>query len=146
MPYKDRAKQNAYQLRRLRRRREAWFKQNGPCVDCGTWQDLELDHVNAATKAEHRVWSWSAPRRGAELRKCVARCHDCHERKTYAASEYQTPVGERNGSAVLTEWDVREIRNLLAGGLTFQALADRFMVHRITIMQACRRRTWRHVM
>ena len=64
-------------------RRKAWFKENGPCVDCGTWENLELDHEDPATKVDHAVWSWSQTRRLAELAKCKVRCHRCHARKSH---------------------------------------------------------------
>jgi len=54
--------------------------------------------------------------------------------------------GERNGSAVLTEDNVREIRRLYAGqGWTLQSLAERFGVVKGTINFIVRRKTWRHV-
>lgn len=63
-------------------RRVKWFKDNGPCVDCGTWERLELDHEDPKTKVHHSVWSWADDRRTFELAKCKARCHGCHLEKT----------------------------------------------------------------
>ena len=78
MPYKDPAKQRQYQLEYMRKRRQAWFDENGPCQHCGSDQDLELHHVDSSTKVDHKVWSWSRERREAELAKCIALCNDCH--------------------------------------------------------------------
>lgn len=78
----------AYQRRWYREvmkvRRETWFAENGPCVDCGSWDKLELDHVDPSTKENHAVWSWAESRRIAELAKCRPRCKPCHLKKTIA--------------------------------------------------------------
>lgn len=145
MPYKDRKKQSAYQVAWVRRRRESWFTENGPCVDCGSPDELELDHVNAALKVSHRIWSWSAARRDAELRKCVARCRPCHKRKTVEAGELDPVVGEANGSAKLTAPQVRLIRSLRQQGVIYDRLAQMFAVDPRTVKNVCHRRTWKHV-
>jgi len=79
MPYKDRAKKQEHDRRRLAARRAAWFAENGPCIDCGRWDDLELDHIDPVQKVSHRIWSWSWPRIYAETAKCVVRCRSCHQ-------------------------------------------------------------------
>lgn len=84
MGYKDAAKQRAYQREWVRKRRAAWLHENGPCA-CGSWESLEVDHVDPAGKVTHAVWSWSAERRGVELAKCQVLCARCHLRKTLAA-------------------------------------------------------------
>lgn len=53
--------------------------------------------------------------------------------------------GERNGAAVLTEADVREIRRRRAAGETLRSIARGFAVARGTITFIVRRKTWRHV-
>lgn len=82
MPYADPVKQREYQRNFLRARREQWLEENGPCVDCGSWQQLEVDHEDPSTKVTHSVWSWRAARREIELRKCRPRCRRCHLAKT----------------------------------------------------------------
>lgn len=82
MPYKDKAAQRAYQRDWMKQRRQAWFEANGPCVDCGASEHLEVDHADASLKVAHRVWSWAEDRRLAELEKCVVRCQSCHKKKT----------------------------------------------------------------
>lgn len=81
MPYKDPAERTAYQRKWMRARRETWLQQNGPCR-CGSWADLEVDHVDPSQKVSHRIWSWSESRRAAELAKCQVLCGDCHKAKT----------------------------------------------------------------
>lgn len=63
-------------------RRRKWFQENGPCKNCGTWENLELDHIDPSTKITHKIWSWSDKRRLAELAKCQVLCYDCHKEKT----------------------------------------------------------------
>lgn len=59
------------------KRKNEWFAANGPC-SCGSWDSLELHHVDPKTKIGHNVWSWAEERRNAELAKCVAKCRKCH--------------------------------------------------------------------
>jgi hypothetical protein len=66
----------------MKKRRAQWFADNGPCVDCGSSESLEVDHVDPSTKVNHLVWSWSEKRRVAELEKCQVRCHKCHKKKS----------------------------------------------------------------
>ena len=79
---KWKAAQKAWYERVVKERRRKWFAENGPCVDCGTWDNLELDHVDPSTKVSHTVWSWGDAKRLEELEKCKARCHGCHLEKT----------------------------------------------------------------
>lgn len=78
MPYKDRAKQNAFNLRSMKARREAWLSENGPCVQCSSWLELQVHHRDKATKVSHNVWSWRQERRIEELAKCDVLCKKCH--------------------------------------------------------------------
>lgn len=82
MPHKDPEQRRKYHREWSRKRRDQWFKENGPCVDCLSWNDLELDHNDRKSKVSHNVWSWSKERRETELMKCVARCVKCHRIKT----------------------------------------------------------------
>lgn len=91
MPYADKAQRAAYQVEWMSRRRLAWLAENGPCANCGSTEDLEVDHVDPAQKVSHRVWSWSEARRQGELAKCQALCRTCHHRKT-AADQPERPI------------------------------------------------------
>ncbi len=82
MPYKDKVKQREYQLEWIRQRRIDWLRDNGPCVLCGSTEDLEVDHLDPALKVDHKVWSWSAERRRVELAKCRVLCAECHKIKS----------------------------------------------------------------
>ena len=93
MPYKDKAEQNRYCLERIQRFRRKWLADNGPCRICGSWIDLEVDHVDPQTKVSHRVWSWAAERRNAELAKCQPLCHVCHKHKSDESLKKVAPPG-----------------------------------------------------
>lgn len=83
MPYKNPDDQREYQRLWRARRRSDWLSENGPCVRCGSWEDLEVDHTDRTKKVAHNVWSWSPARREAELAKCQILCHPCHVEKTW---------------------------------------------------------------
>lgn len=82
VPYKDKKRQSEYVVAFRKKRRDAWFAENGPCAACGSWDDLELDHKDRTTKVTHGVWGWSQKRRDEELAKCQALCATCHREKS----------------------------------------------------------------
>lgn len=92
MPYKDLAQQREYQRQWMANQRAVFFAGKS-CVDCGSAEDLELDHLDKTTKADHRVWSWSSKRRQAELEKCVVRCDACHNERHAAERRQDHGVG-----------------------------------------------------
>lgn len=90
MPMATPELQRAYQREWIARRRREWLEENGPCVRCGSWEKLELDHKNRLSKVNHKVWSWRESRRNEELSKCQALCEKCHQLKT--TSELSLPI------------------------------------------------------
>jgi hypothetical protein len=62
-------------------RRAEWFKDKS-CVKCGSEENLEIHHVDPATKVAHQVWTWAKERRDEELSKCEVLCSDCHSIET----------------------------------------------------------------
>lgn len=77
MPLATKEAQREYQRQWVAARRAEWFEGRA-CIDCGGTERLEIDHVDPALKIDSHVWSWSEPRRLAELAKCVVRCQPCH--------------------------------------------------------------------
>jgi hypothetical protein len=146
VPYKDRAIRLAYQAEWKRQRREKWFLEHGPCIDCSSWEGLELDHVDASTKVSHNVFSWSSQRLGKELEKCVVRCRPCHWAKTVASGELRPVQGERHPNAKLNSEQVREIRRIReVEKIPFAEIALRFGVGRVAISQICSGARWGHL-
>lgn len=142
MPMATPEAQREYQRRWMARRRAEWFEANGPCVDCGTWEALELDHVDGAAKVSHRVWSWARVRREAELAKCVARCRPCHDVKSVPEAQH---LGEANGRSRLTADDVLEVRRRAAAGDPYRRIAADYSMSIGSLGKVIRRETWGHV-
>lgn len=82
MAYKNKQKQLEYQVQWMKNRRDSWLSENGPCKNCGSEDNLEVDHINPIEKIDHKVWSWSEIRRREELAKCQVLCKKCHKEKT----------------------------------------------------------------
>lgn len=81
MPYKDKEKQKKFQREWVAKRRETWLSEHGPC-ECGSWEGLEVDHIDPETKVTHKVWSWTRVKREAELAKCRVLCKQCHRQRS----------------------------------------------------------------
>lgn len=143
MPYTDATAQRTYQAQWRARRRAEWFSENGPCVDCKSWDALELDHWDASTKISHRVWTWSSARRDAELAKCEVRCAPCHKLKTVEMME--KPRGQAVGSSKLNPEAVVRIRFLRDSGETFRSIASAYGVSERNVRFICLGVTWRSV-
>ena len=90
MPCRTKAGQREYQRRWVRQRRARWLMDNGPWVQCGSFRDLQVDHIDPSQKVTHAVWSWSDERRATELAKCQVLCASCHRSKT--AAQLSKPV------------------------------------------------------
>lgn len=56
-----------------------------------------------------------------------------------------TPKGMRNGNAVLTDADVRRLRQKAATGVMQKALAKEFGLNPATVSRIVTRKTWNHV-
>jgi hypothetical protein len=82
MPYKNPEQQREYMRKWMANRRNAWLNENGPCKKCGSWENLEVDHIDPSKKVDHKVWSWSEERRNIELAKCQILCSPCHKKKS----------------------------------------------------------------
>ena len=61
------------------------------------------------------------------------------------AAKGRAPVGERSGSAKLTEADVREIRRRVNDGELQRVVAAQFGITQPNVGYIARRETWRHV-
>jgi 5-methylcytosine-specific restriction endonuclease McrA len=81
MPYKDKEKQRQYQREYVAKNRAA-FLDGKSCVECGSVENLEVDHIDPSLKVSHNVWSWAPKRRNEELEKCQVLCNTCHKAKT----------------------------------------------------------------
>ena len=48
-----------YQNKWLQDRRTEWLQENGPCKQCGDWENLEIDHINPSEKQIKIATIWS---------------------------------------------------------------------------------------
>lgn len=81
---KDKHKQ--YELVRYHKKRQKAIEiLGGKCVNCGSTESLEIDHINPDEKEFNisKIWSLSDKRFLKELQKCQLLCHSCHDEKTY---------------------------------------------------------------
>lgn len=134
MPCKTPELQRAYQLKWVHTRRNAWIEsQGGKCVQCGSTEKLEVDHIDPTTKKwkPSSVWSRKQVDRDMELAKCQVLCKECHEIKT--AGENRERKGEKASSSKLKECQVLEIKRQLAEGAQGAALAAQYGVSKGTI-------------
>lgn len=141
MPYKDKKAQSAYQCGRVKKLKEIWLKENGPCKTCGSTENLQVDHLDSSRKTSHRIWSWSETRRIEELAKCQVLCKSCHIIKSH--DEYN--IGEDHFSAKLTEEQVLEIRRRASNGEKQKNLCIRYNVHKSTMSDIVLRKKWKHI-
>jgi hypothetical protein len=98
-PMPTRESQRAYQRRHRAELRREWLLANGPCRWCGSWDDLEVDHLNPYEKDSHTVWTWSESRRAHELAKCQVLCGSCHRAKTAIENRKAIVHGTHSGYA-----------------------------------------------
>ena len=81
MAYKNPDDQRTWQRKAVARRRAEFFSDKS-CVTCGSTHELELDHIDPATKIAHSIWSWARDRMNSEIAKCQVLCKVCHKAKT----------------------------------------------------------------
>ncbi len=81
---KDPDKRKKYHREWIKKRRDAWIKENGPCKECGSSESLEVDHIDPKTKEFNpkNIWSRTKKIRDLELEKCQVLCKKCHRRKS----------------------------------------------------------------
>lgn len=101
---------------------------------------MHVDHVDPATKLDHRVWSWAPDRMAAELVKCQVLCATHHRIKT--AGEQR---GEGSPTAKLTDAEVWLILEATARRERQTVIAGRFGVSRKEVYRIVRGERWAHV-
>jgi len=96
MPYSNPEKHRERTRQRTKERRDLWFKENGPCKICGSWDRLELDHEDPRSKMTHRIWGMCNIKRNSELKKCRPLCYKCHKKKTVIENSSRTLHGTKH--------------------------------------------------
>lgn len=81
----ERAYRRDYDLSRYRTRMaELRAALGGRCVECGSEDDIQIDHIDPATKSFNISTNWGKPKAVLmeELKKCQLLCRSCHKRKS----------------------------------------------------------------
>jgi 5-methylcytosine-specific restriction endonuclease McrA len=89
-------KMNAYMKERWRKRRLSAIEfLGGHCVDCGTEDGLEFDHIDPKTKvcSIAKASSFSELRFWAEVEKCQLLCTPCHLEKSRSNGDFAKNKG-----------------------------------------------------
>ena len=133
--------QREYQRKWVARRRAEWFADKA-CVDCGSIEELQLDHVDPALKVSHSIWSWSKARRDAETAKCVVRCRPCHVIKTVSNGEKAR--GERHGAATISSEVIASIRARAAAGERQVDICKDLGLDKRYVSAIVTRRSWKY--
>jgi hypothetical protein len=129
-------------LAKVLRRREQWVSENGPCIKCSSSHDLHVHHRDPTQKVSHRIWSYRAAKRAAELAKCEVLCRACHSathslltRKAHGIGGYRRgcrcDVCRAARSAQCARYRERHGAKLRAKALAYQAeysFRDRYEV------------------
>lgn len=104
-----------YMANRYHTRRAFFINElGGECVDCGTVDNLEFDHVDCRSKdfnIAKRLCSAPMDILAREIAKCVLRCHNCHIVKSVAIDNSVPHGGGRSGKNRCTCLPCREKRN-----------------------------------
>ena len=69
-----------YQKNWIADRREKFKQELGPCMVCGTEDDIQIHHLKPTEEPSHRIWSLNEDRIRKELEKCVPLCRKCHRK------------------------------------------------------------------
>lgn len=137
-------------LRRYHKRRaDAILQLGGKCNHCGLTENLNFDHIDAATK-EFDIGQLLTAKKSklpAELAKCQLLCTSCHKIKT-ALNKDIAQIGILNPASKLTEAQVIEARSTyMSRSKEFgvRALAKKYGVSHATMQMAISRKTWKHI-
>lgn len=99
MAYQGEAKRK-YQRDWMEARRNDWIEsQGGCCAECGSVENLEVDHIDPSkkTREPRDIWSRTASVREAELALCQVLCAECHKAKTAAEQSHEDFHGTSAG-------------------------------------------------
>jgi 5-methylcytosine-specific restriction endonuclease McrA len=137
----------------LRNYQNAWMKRRrlraiallgGHCAECGSTENLQVDHVDPESKdpllralKTASFWSWAWHRIEAELAKCQVLCLPCHKVKTAG----EAVRGERHGHHVLTTEQVRDVRRRVLSGESQASVARLYRVDRRHVWDLVHRRS-----
>lgn len=106
MPYKNADLQRKAQREWVARRRAEFFL-GKQCEWCAGTDHLELHHRDPSRKESHNIWSWSTPRRIAEIAKCIVLCVVCHRRAHAEVRRVEAELRNPHGTYLRYKMDCR---------------------------------------
>lgn len=139
MPFKDIAKQSAYQVQWLRTRRQEWLKKKGPCP-CGADKDLRVVKKDASTQ-HVKVFGWSEEMRKPILKKCRVLCTRCMV-KHYGDLRRQECLGKKGKANLLNAQVVWAIRGRLMGRDSCRKIAVDYKIAHSDVSDIKNGHTW----
>lgn len=140
MPYTPEERTRYTNEYRAKRRREALDYLGGECVECGSTENLEFDHIDPATKVATiaSLWTASKERFWTEVKKCQLLCHDHHVAKSLREGSW--PGGDPPHPVKHTDAQVAEMVTMRAAGESLRAIAAAFGTTHRTV--ASRIKAW----
>src|SRR5699024_9816637 len=125
-------------------------EKNGPCNKCGSYKDLEVDHINPEEKnmESRSIWTRREEIRDNELSKCQVLCRDCHIDKTKKENEERGVLfkkGSQNPASKIDKDDVIDIKKRLNTGEAQKSIAKDYPVSRQTISKIKHGVIWSHL-
>lgn len=137
-PERKREYEKSYQKQRYHRRRQYMIDRlGGECKSCGGNSDLEIDHVDPATKSFDTTKIVSDERMESELDKCQLLCRTCHLKKSQSEGSFRKKLDETKVARIKYLWST--------GEYVQREIASIFGVDQKLISNIIREKIWKQV-
>lgn len=140
MGYLDASRQSKYQTDWVRKRREAWLSENGPCKRCGSTECLRVVNRDADVTRKN-VFGWSDELRIPALKRCMVLCRPCMV-KHHSEIMRKKLKGKRGVANTLTPEIVWAIRGRLLGRESLREIAEYYQIEHTTVTDIKKGRIW----
>lgn len=123
---------------KIKQRKKDWIEANGPCKRCGTWKDLEIDHVNWETKdraISKHLWSSCEQKRNIELAKCQILCSRCHQQKSILEAIHRQTGKKVPRDRTPSKELVDEMVVLRDSGWSFRQIGEKYGYYHSTVLR-----------
>jgi len=141
VPYKDPAKQLAFQKAWVNNRRAAWIAANGPCKKCGETKELFAVHTDPTEKFRSHFWTYCDATRNEILSKCIVLCRR-HKAEHWGRIFRKEYTGRRGTAESLTAEMVWAIRGRLLGRETVREIAEHYRITHGVVLAIQKGKIW----